>query len=73
MNLSESQMRLVEEGKLSLHEAREYVKARMGHANTEMTDRYLNYESNLDAVIALQENFEEYINNILDFSNKESL
>ncbi|EIK9884155.1 site-specific integrase [Salmonella enterica] len=73
MNLSESQMRLVEEGKLSLHEAREYVKASMGHASAEMTDRYLNYKSNLDAVIALQENFEEYINNILDFSNKESL
>jgi integrase len=73
MNLSESQMRLVEEGKQSLHEATEYIKARMGHASTEMTDRYLNYKSNLDAVIVYQENYEEYISNLLDFSNKKSL
>ncbi|HCD1335666.1 TPA: site-specific integrase, partial [Klebsiella variicola subsp. variicola] len=41
MNLSESQISLVEEGKQSLHDAREYVKARMGHSSIEITDRYL--------------------------------
>lgn len=73
MNLSESQMRLVEEGKLSLHEAREYVKARMGHATTEMTDRYLNYRSNFDTLIAHQENYEDYINTLLGHVNQECL
>ena len=73
MNLSESQMRLVEEGKQSLYEAREYVKARMGHTTTEMTDRYLNYKSNFDTLMTHQENYEDYINILLGHFNTECL
>ncbi|MGS4823221.1 tyrosine-type recombinase/integrase [Raoultella terrigena] len=73
MNLLESQMRLVEEKKQSLHEAREYVKARMGHATTEMTDRYLNYKNTSDMLMTHQEDYEEYINILLANINKEQL
>jgi len=73
MNLSESQMKLVELGKQSLHEAREYVRARMGHATTEITDRYLNYKSNFDTLIKHQDNYEDYINSLLSHTNEEYL
>lgn len=73
MNLTESQMRLIEEGKQNLHEAREYVKARMGHTTTEMTDRYLNYKSNFDTLMEHQESYEDYINILLGHVNKECL
>ncbi|VUT17244.1 hypothetical protein SB6421_05725 [Klebsiella huaxiensis] len=66
-------MRLVEEGKQSLYEAREYVKARMGHTTTEMTDRYLNYKSNFDTLMTHQENYEDYINILLGHFNTECL
>ncbi|VTO24550.1 Site-specific recombinase XerD [Klebsiella variicola] len=72
MNLSESQMRLVEEGKQSLYNAREYVKARMGHTTLEMTDRYLNSKINYNTYMSHQENYEEYINILLSRVEKES-
>lgn len=73
MNLSESQISLVEEGKQSLHDAREYVKARMGHSSIEITDRYLNYKVNLNTLMSHQENYEEYINFLLSHVDKEYL
>ncbi|HHB8353490.1 TPA: tyrosine-type recombinase/integrase [Klebsiella pneumoniae] len=73
MNLSESQISLVEEGKQSLHDAREYVKARMGHSSIEITDRYLNYKVNLNTLMSHQENYEEYINFLLSNVDKEYL
>jgi hypothetical protein len=45
----------------------------MGHATTEMTDRYLNYKNTSDMLMTHQEDYEEYINILLANINKEQL
>lgn len=47
MNLTDSQMKLVERKKRTLHQVREFVKVRMGHASASTTDCYLQYRGNL--------------------------
>ncbi|MFV8157736.1 hypothetical protein ACNQ0Y_25465, partial [Enterobacter cloacae complex sp.6730552] len=41
MNLTSSLLENVNKGKISLHDAREYVKNRMGHSSSTTTDLYL--------------------------------
>lgn len=50
MNLTDHQLKLVAQGDITLHQAREFVKARMGHESSATTDRYLQYRSNLKLV-----------------------
>lgn len=50
MNWTDHQLLLVEQGKITLKEAREFVRARMGHASSAVTDRYLQYRRNLKQV-----------------------
>jgi hypothetical protein len=61
MNLTEHQLNLVEGGKITLQQAREFVKARMGHQRHETTDLYLNHKQNLEVVRQAQSNFEEHL------------
>ncbi len=50
MNWTDHQLKLVEQGLTTLHEAREFVKVRMGHQSALTTDRYLQYRMNLKLV-----------------------
>jgi integrase len=47
MNWTDHQLQLVELGKITLHQAREFVKVRMGHESSATTDLYLQYRQNL--------------------------
>lgn len=50
MNWTDHQLKLVERGSITLHEAREYVKVRMGHDSSFTTDLYLQYRQALKQV-----------------------
>lgn len=50
MNLTDHQLKLVEDGKTTLMNVREYVKTRMGHNDAIVTDRYLQFRQNLKHV-----------------------
>jgi integrase len=56
MNLTDIQLQRVQSAEITLHQAREFVKSRMGHESAATTDRYLNYKENLQ--IASSVNFE---------------
>jgi hypothetical protein len=46
MNWTDHQLRLVELGRSTLHQAREFVKTRLSHESAATTDRYLQYRHN---------------------------
>ncbi len=50
MNLTDHQLKLVEDGKTTLMNVREFVKTRMGHNSALVTDRYLQFRQNLKHV-----------------------
>jgi hypothetical protein len=50
MNWTDRQLLLVSQGQATLHEAREFVRVRMGHDSSAVTDRYLRYRQNLKLV-----------------------
>lgn len=72
MNLTSSLLASVKEGKITLHDAREYVKSRMGHLSSNTTDLYLNYRSNLSSYTTYQEQYELHLQTLIDkiWSNK---
>lgn len=61
MNETDHQMKLVNAGKITLHQAREHVKLKMAHESASITDRYLNYRANQAMVSHAQENYETHI------------
>jgi len=61
MNWTDRQLQLVAQGQATLHEAREYVRVRMGHSNAAITDRYLNYRQNLKLVRWVEEEYESHL------------
>lgn len=61
MNLTDHMLSLVQAGKVTLHEAREFVKVRMGHRSAATTDLYLNYRSNSELVRHAQKGYEAYL------------
>lgn len=61
MNLTDHQLKLVEEGKTSLKEVMNFVKTRMGHASSATTERYLQYRSRLKMVRVAQDGWELHL------------
>ena len=61
MNLTDCQLAQVNLGEVSLHQAREFVKARMSHESTTTTDRYLQYRSNLKIVSSINSMYHEHL------------
>lgn len=51
MNLTDDALVLVAQGKMTLHEAREWVKCCMSHNSADITDRYLQYRGKLEFVL----------------------
>lgn len=61
MNWTDHQLKLVEQGKATLKEAREFVKTRMGHESSATTDLYLQYRRNLAHVRWVGESYEGHL------------
>lgn len=61
LNLTETQIKLVQNGKSNLHKAREFVRSRMGHTSVSTTDLYLQYQDHLELIRNAQLNYEEHI------------
>lgn len=61
MNWTDRQLLLVSQGQSTLHEAREYVRVRMGHESSAVTDRYLKYRQNLKLVRWVAEEHESHL------------
>jgi len=68
MNWTDHQLGLVEQGIITLHQAREYVKVRMGHASSETTDKYLRYRHNLKQVRWALEGYENHLKELAAIS-----
>jgi len=66
MNWTDHQLKLVEQGKSTLHKAREFVKTRMGHASAATTDRYLQYRGNLKLVRWANQEYEDHLKQLAE-------
>jgi len=61
MNLTDEQLERVARGEITLHEAREFVKTRMGHDSAAVTDRYLQFRGQLKFVRQVANSYDEHI------------
>lgn len=66
MNLTDFQLGLVAKGEITLHQAREFVKTRMGHESSSTTDRYLQYRNNLKIVRNVGEKYESHLRQLAE-------
>lgn len=66
MNLTDDQLERVKSGDITLHQAREFVKVRMGHASSSTTDRYLQYRQNLEIASEINVAYHEHLRKIMD-------
>lgn len=61
MNLTDSQLKLVEQKKRTLSQVREFVKVRMGHASAATTDRYLQYRGHLSHIQHVADDHDDHL------------
>jgi len=61
MNWTDHQLKLVEIGQSTLHQAREFVRVRLGHNSSSVTDRYLQYRHNVKLVRWAEEEHEIHL------------
>lgn len=66
MNLTDTQLKRVEKGEITLHDAREFVKTRMCHESTATTDKYLQYRQKNKMVEQVQRHYEEHLRNLIE-------
>ncbi|WP_322050655.1 hypothetical protein [Paraburkholderia bannensis] len=66
MNLTDAQLALVEAGKISLEQAREYVMVRMGHESSQVTERYLHYRERLEQARQAEEGHAEHLKSLAE-------
>lgn len=70
MNLTDQQLLAVARGESSLHEAREFVKTRMGHESSATTDRYLRYRGRLKLVRKVNSGYDQHLRKLVDRVSK---
>lgn len=70
MNLTDDRLALVARGDITLHQAREFVKARMGHASAAVTDRYLNYRCNLHLARQVNNDYDAHLRKLANTAVK---
>lgn len=70
MNLTDDRLALVARGEITLHQAREFVKTRMGHASAAVTDRYLNYRSNLHLTRQANSDYDSHLRDVTNAAMK---
>lgn len=66
MNLTDHQLERVSKGDITLHQAREFVKARMCHESSATTDRYLQYRHNLNIGSNINKKYDEHLQKLID-------
>jgi integrase len=68
MNMTDGQLKLVENGVITLHDAREFVKIRMGHERASTTDGYLRHRKKHRLVRQVQQHYEEHLLGLIDLA-----
>jgi integrase len=66
MNWTDHQLKLVEAGLITLSQARDFVRVRMGHESPETTDRYLGYRKSQLLVRWAVEGYDDHIRKLTD-------
>ncbi|CAG9234395.1 conserved hypothetical protein [Paraburkholderia tropica] len=66
MNLTDAQLALVESGRITLSEAREYVMVRMGHESSLVTERYLHYRRRLEQARQAEEHHAKHLKTLAE-------
>ncbi|MEI7612222.1 MAG: site-specific integrase [Betaproteobacteria bacterium] len=64
MNLTDFQLQRVARGEITLHEAREFVRVRMGHESAATTDLYLKYRNNLKMVRKVAQDYNAHLQSL---------
>jgi integrase len=70
MNLTDTHVALVQRGEVTLHEAREFVRTRMGHESSATTDLYLQYRNRVKLVSKVQERYEAHLSGLIDSAKR---
>lgn len=65
MNITDEQLRRVAAGEITLHEAREFVKSRMGHESAAITDLYLQYRGKLKFIRRVNDGYGDHLNDLV--------
>lgn len=65
MNLTDSQLKLVEQKKRTLSQVREFIKVRMGHASAATTDLYLQYRGNLSHIHHVADDHDNHLRKLV--------
>jgi len=68
MNLTDNQLKLVEQGKATLSNVREFVKVRMGHSSAVTTDLYLTYRGNIAQVAQVTDDHDDYLRDLAEMA-----
>ncbi|RAS17032.1 site-specific integrase [Paraburkholderia bryophila] len=66
MNMTDIQIAMVQRGKVTLAQAREFVKIRMGHESGATTDLYLDYRRSLKMVYETVDAHEQYYRDLIE-------
>ena len=66
--MTDGQLKLVENGVITLHDAREFVKVRMGHERASTTDGYLRHRKKHRLVRQVQQHYEEHLRGLIDLA-----
>lgn len=61
MNLTDDQLERVGRGEITLHQAREFVKTRMGHESAAVTDNYLQFRGKLKFVRQAASSYDKHL------------
>jgi len=61
MNLTDEQLKRVAKGEITLNQAREYVKSRMGHKSAATTDGYLQYRGRLNFIRKTNDEYGDHL------------
>lgn len=68
MNLTDAQLILVDQEQVTLHQAREFVRVRMGHESSATTDAYLKFRQDHEFVKNLQSQYETHLSELIESS-----
>ncbi|SOZ16393.1 tyrosine-type recombinase/integrase [Cupriavidus taiwanensis] len=66
MNLTDIQLAMVQRGEISLTQARDFVRTRMGHESSATTDLYLGYRRTLKMVYEAVDAHEQYFRELIE-------
>lgn len=66
MNLVDVQLAAVQRKEITLFQARDFVRVRMGHENSVTTDLYLNFRDNQEMVYAAVDGHETYFRDLIE-------